>query len=326
MRAYQHSGIVPASGALMTLAAGSLAAILLGVAYTFSFYYILYVYLNLLLTLAFGGAVGWVVGFVAREGKIRNVPVVGCLALAAAFIGIYAEWGTTAFALTPASELGAQWRKLGLSPYLPHNIVSLAIELYRTGSWGMSANTTVHGPPLVAMWLIEAGLIGAVAIAAAVHQIADVPFCEKCEEWVTRREPLLFAGNGYGKVWSDVQHGVFESLAQTPRAAGNETTYVRVTVSDCPKCDESNFLSVVACENRVNSKGQRYVVERKIALNVPLTATQVEIVAAAATIAPAIGTPPEFVHAPPGDWTPRLPAASEGPETSEQWQPVTSDK
>lgn len=316
MKVYQHSGIVPASGALMTLAAGLLAAIALGVAYTFSFYYILYVYLNVLLTVAFGGAVGWVVGFVAREGKIRNVPVVGGLALAAAFIGIYAEWGTTAFALTPASELGAQWRKLGLLPYLPHNIVSLAIELYRTGSWGMSANSTVHGPPLAALWLIEAGLIGAVAIAAAVHQIADVPFCEQCEEWTTRREPLLFAGNGYGKVWSDVQHGVFEELAQTPRASGDETTYVRLTVSDCPKCDESNYLSIVACENRVNSKGQRYVAERKIALNVPLTAPEVEIVGAAAMIAPAIGTPPDFASA-MSNWQTPSPALED--------QPVASD-
>jgi hypothetical protein len=301
----------------MTLAAGSLAAGILGVAYTFSFYYVLYVYLNILLTFAFGGAVGWTVGFVAREGKIRNVPVVGALALVAALVGIYFEWGTTAFAMTPAAELRTQWQKLGLLPYLPHNILSLAMWLYTNGSWGMTANATVHGLPLASMWLVEAGIIGSVAVTAAVHQIADVPFCEKCEEWVTRREPLLFAGNGYGKVWSDVQHGVFESLAQTPRASGHETHYVKVTVSDCPKCDDSNFLSVAACETRVNSKGQRYVVENKIALNVPLTATQVEIVAAAATIAPGIGMPPEFLAPPAGDWTAPAPVLDDEPVTSD---------
>ena len=309
MRAYQHSGKAPASGLLMALAAGSLAAIALGVAYTFSFYYILYVYLNVLLTFGFGAGVGWVVGTTAREGKIRNVPVVGGLALAAALVGIYAEWGTTAYALFPQTELAAQWRKWGLLPYLPHNVLMLAGELYQTGSWGLSPKSLVHGPPLAAMWLVEAGIIGAVAVGVAVKQIADLPFCEACEEWIVSREPHLYSGNGYAAVWSDVQHGAFESLAQTPRAAGDEPHYVRLTLGECPKCNESNYLSVVACENRVNSKGQRYLVERKIALNIPLTAPQLEIVEAAALIAPAIGTPAEFLAPRLAEWTsPREPA------------------
>jgi hypothetical protein len=46
MRTYQHSGIVPPTGALLTLAAGCAVAPVLGVAYSFSFYYIPFVYLN----------------------------------------------------------------------------------------------------------------------------------------------------------------------------------------------------------------------------------------------------------------------------------------
>ncbi|HZN35415.1 MAG TPA: hypothetical protein VFB80_16415 [Pirellulaceae bacterium] len=291
MKAYEHSGIVPVSGALMTLGAGSLAALLLGVVYTFAFYHILYVYLNVLFTFGFGAAVGWTVGFVAREGKIRNVPVVGGLALVAAFVGLYSAWGTTAYALVPSSELKQFWNDVGLFPFLPHNIAALMGKLYSVGSWGMTANAPVHGLPLVALWVIEAGIIGAMAIAMSVGQILELPFCEPCDEWVVARaEPHLFAGQGYEAAWSDVKHGAFESLAQTPRASGDETHYVRVTVSTCPKCDASNYLSVVACENRVNPKGGRYKVEQKLATNIPLTAAQVEIVDAAAFIAPAIGS------------------------------------
>ena len=49
MRTYQHSGIVPPTGALLALAAGCAVAPFLGVAYSFSFYYIPFVYLNFLL-------------------------------------------------------------------------------------------------------------------------------------------------------------------------------------------------------------------------------------------------------------------------------------
>src|SRR5262245_27336787 len=191
---YRHSGIVPASGALMALAAGSLAALVLGVAYAFSFYHILHVYLNVLLTFAFGAGIGWTVGFVAREGKVRNVPVLGAIAAACALVGIYAEWGATGYAMLDAGKLPQAWRQLGVLPFLPHYVLALAIELYQTGSWGMTANAPVHGPPLAALWLVEAGIIIAVAIGVAVQQIAELPFCEGCGEWVVRQEPHVYAG------------------------------------------------------------------------------------------------------------------------------------
>jgi hypothetical protein len=302
MRTYQHSGIVPAAGAWMTVAAGSLAAALLGVAYAFSFYYIPFVYLNLVLVAAFGGGIGLAVGFTAREGKLRNEKVVATLALLAALAGIYAEWGATSYALVEPASLSAQWKQHGVLPFLPHHVLGMMLTLFRDGSWGLHQGSTVHGWPLVALWLIEAGIVIAAATIVAAKQIAERPFCEPCDEWVPGCSPHCYVGNGYEAVWSQVQRGTFENLANTPRADGSEPTYVKLTLHVCESCHESNYLSITACENRTNSKGHRYVVQRKLATNVALTAPQVEIVLAAYEIAPAIGTRLPLAAA-LGNWT-----------------------
>ena len=303
MRTYQHSGIVPPSGALMAVAAGCLAGLFLGVVYSFSFYYIPYVYLNFLLACGFGGGVGWVIGFTAREGKIRNVPAVALLALIATLVGIYAEWGSTAYAMMPAVELPRLWQRNGLATFLPQNVLFVMLALFDKGSWGLTAGQTVHGWPLVALWLAEAGIILFVALKVAVGQIAGRPFCEKCQEWVATRSPHLYVGDGHEAVWSEVQHGTFENLAMTPRANGDEPTYVRLKLSVCDSCQESNYLTIEACRHFVDAKGNPKLEVRNVVGNLILQAVQVEIVEAANSIAPDVGNslPPELAAA--GNWT-----------------------
>jgi hypothetical protein len=303
MRTYQHSGIVPLQGALMTTAAGCLAGLFLGVIYSFSFYYIPYVYLNFVLACAFGGGVGWTVGFTAREGKIRNVAVVGVLAVLTGLAGIYAEWGSTVYAMSPAADLPQLWQQAGLSTFLPHYVAAAMIGLFEKGSWGLSAGTTVHGWPLVALWIIEAGVILCVATRVAVNQIATRPFCENCQEWIAGRTPHFYVGEGHEPVWSEVQHGTFESLAMTPRANGNEPTYVKLSLSVCDGCDEGNYLTIASCKNTTDAKGNPRLEEKNIITNLILQPAQVEIVQAANWIAPEVGSPSAESLAKAQNWT-----------------------
>jgi hypothetical protein len=307
MRTYKESGIVPAGGALMTAGAGCVAGLLLGAVYSFTFYYIPYVYLNFLLAVGFGAGVGLAVGYAAREGKIRNVPVVGCLGIFGALVGIYAEWSTTAYAMTPMGELKQQWQAMGLWTFLPQNVLTVMRGLFNEGSWGLSEGSTVHGWPLVALWIVEAGLIVALAISFAVKQVMDKPFCEPCQDWVGSQTPHLYVGDGCEAVWSEVQHGTFENLALTPRATGMEPSFVRLTLACCERCNQSNFLSIAACQNTTDGKGNARLVERSLATNVVLDATQVEIVQAANWAAPEVGSTP-MAHPAPGDWSrPQVP-------------------
>jgi hypothetical protein len=303
MRVYQHSGAVPPTGAVMALAAGSLASAALGVAYSFSFYYIPYVYLNFLLAAAFGGGTGWVVGCCAKEGKIRNVAAVGTLAVVAVLAGIYAEWGSTVYAMYPMTEIGQLWAKAGISTFHPLAIVHLMHGLFVEGSWGMTANNNVTGWPLVGLWVFEAGLIICTCVAAAVAQIADHPFCEACQQWVSGHMPHFYEGDGSETVWTDVRHGTFETLALTARAAGCEPTFVRLTLKSCDGCSDSNFLTITACRNTVDNKGNPKLEETNLVTNLILQPTQVEIIEAANIIAPAPGESPLQMPATTGSWT-----------------------
>jgi len=303
MQVYRHSGATPLIGAVKALLAGSLAAIGLGVVYCFSFYYVPYVYLNFVMAVCVGAGAGYVVGQTAIHGKIRNVNAVGGIALLAALAGIYAEWGTTIYALYPAAELPQFFAKAGLKPFLPQNIVVLMAELFARGSWGLAANAMVTGWPLVALWLVEAGLILAAAVGAATLRIADRPFCERCQEWVGGLTPHVYVGDGTEPVWTEVQRGIFESLALTPRADGTEPTYVKLTLRVCDGCSESNYLTITTCRKYVDGHGHQQLQQRDLIKNLILTSTQVEIVQAANIIAPSALEVPLALSPSAGNWT-----------------------
>jgi hypothetical protein len=303
MQVYQHSGAVPPAGAVKALIAASLAAIALGIVYCFTFYYVPYVYLNFVMAVAVGAGTGYVVGQAAIHGQIRNERAVAAIAFLAALAGVYAEWGATIYALYPTVELPQLWAKAGLKPFMPQSILVLMLQLFAKGSWGLAQNTTVHGWPLVALWLMEAGMIVVTAVGIATNRIADRPFCEHCQQWIGSLSPHSYVGDGTEPVWTEVQQGAFENLALTPRAFGNERTYVRLLLRVCDGCSDSNYLTITACHKTIDSKGQPRLEERKVMTNLRLTATQVEIVQAANMIAPKAGETPLSLPAPSENWT-----------------------
>jgi hypothetical protein len=303
MRVYQHSGTVPIRGALFTLVVGSAVAMALGALYSFTFQYIPYVHLNFLLAIGFGALTGFVVAWAARQGKIRHTAVTVALATVAIMAGIYVEWGTTVYALCPADKLPQFWANAGLTPLLPHYIVGLMLELFDHGSWSLDGGGMVHGWPLVALWLMEAGMIIAMAVATAHSQIAKRPFCEKCQEWIACRPPHLYVGDGAEAVWSEIRRGTFENLAQTPHASGGEETFVKLTLRVCEGCSESNYLTITKCVRKRNTKGQEWIEEKELITNGILKAAEAEIIEAANTIAPGIDELPLDLSGNGGKWT-----------------------
>lgn len=287
MQVYKHSGVVPTTGAAMALLAGVLASLGLGIAYSFTFYYIPFVYLNFAAAMAFGVGTGYVVGCCAREGRIRNVVAVGSLAVIAAVAGIYAEWGSTVYAMSGTAELPRIWKEVGLYTFHPVAILNLMLGLFDKGSWGVSANANVNGWPLVVLWVVEAGLVIGLSVRTAINQIAEHPFCEACQRWVGGHTPHFYKGNGSEPVWTDVQNGKFETLALTSRATGEEPTFVRLTLKSCEGCSESNFVTISACKNTTDDKGNPKLDARNLVTNLVLQSTQVEIIEAANIIAPA---------------------------------------
>jgi hypothetical protein len=158
-------------------------------------------------------------------------------------------------------------------------------DLFENGSWGMTEGQLVSGWTLVALWFIEAGVIIGSATTIAYSQVANRPFCEACNAWITGETPHLYVGDGSEPVWKEVQAGNFDPLADTLRATGNEKTYVRLNLHVCDSCEGSNYLTITCCENTTDHRGNPKTVENDLVTNLAIDSTQVELIRAANMIA-----------------------------------------
>lgn len=86
---YKHSGTVPVAGAIQTAFAGLGTAITLAWAYSYAIVWIPIVYINFLLTLGFGAAIGFLIVRAAKAGRIRSSSVPALIGLISGLAGLY---------------------------------------------------------------------------------------------------------------------------------------------------------------------------------------------------------------------------------------------
>ena len=148
MKTYSHSGAVPVSGGLLTVAAGILAAAILAPIYAYSFRYIPIIYLKVFITLAFGAGIGFAVATAARWGKVRSNFFLGAITLLSTLLGVYLYWAAYLCALAGIDQVGP----LALFPPV---LVEFSRQLFENGSWGMQEGEPIKGWFLATIWLIE---------------------------------------------------------------------------------------------------------------------------------------------------------------------------
>ena len=141
MQTYKHSGEAPVGGILLAGVAGLLTAVFCSVLYTYAQVWIPFVYLNLVLTVLLGMAIGVAVAHAAFLGKIRNTMVVTAMGFVFALVAIYCEWGTSTWALDDWS--------VGLGAFTPQRISALMSYLYENGSWGWARDKENMQPIMV---------------------------------------------------------------------------------------------------------------------------------------------------------------------------------
>jgi hypothetical protein len=270
MQRYRHSGIVPLSGAIKTLVFGCAAALVLGFINAYAVAWVPFIYLNFLFTLLFGGAVGMGVNLGIRSGKVRSGWFAGLAALLCMTVGLYVYWGASIWAL------GGQ--RIGLRAWSPLVIVELVNALFENGSWGLSDNAPVKGWPLVAVWVVEAGVLYFIAWATALSALMQ-PFCERCRAWTSMQQGIVrFAGNGGESVWQRIADGDLPALGEVTVLADEPPRFVRLDMARCPHCAESNFLTLKAVELTTDNEGKVKTKERSIVEHAILSSAQVEII------------------------------------------------
>jgi hypothetical protein len=181
--------MIPVTGVLITLVGGVICAIIAAFIYAYAVRYIPFVYITFFATLAFGAAMGFVVGMLARVGKLRNRPVMLALTAVVALVGLYFAWVFWVKATlnqVPDGERVAT-STLITSPAILWEIITVLNE---NGTWSLKSSEPVHGILLTIVWLIEAGVILGLGMLVSAGTVSDEMFCETCNRWTPSAQQI----------------------------------------------------------------------------------------------------------------------------------------
>ena len=285
MHAYERSGVVPAVGAVINFVVGAGAAAAAAVIYTYTTVYIPFIFLNFLLTVGFGFVIGYAAGKGAVWGKVRNGFFVLVATLFAVGVGIYMEWAASAYIFIEG---------IGIHAINPLAILALVQALYAEGSWGMSEDSNVTGVFLALIWLIEIGVITGAALLTSAVVASSKPFCETCDQWTELEEGIRYFLPGGGEtVWGRIVSGDFEAFDMLERAHGTEPAFVRIDLASCPRCQQSDFITIKAIQTTTDENGKESKQESVIGEHLVASRDQVTFLRGCGQTGPAGGMSPE---------------------------------
>jgi len=245
---YRLSGkFSPLAPALMLVATG--AAAVIGCLYSVISYFIPFVYLNFLLALGCGLAVGGAGYWTVRAGKVRNSLLAIVAGVVLGLIGLYASWSAWVLALSG-------WEVLILSPTTMIEVLKI---MAADGVWSAFGGTPT-GWVLYVIWTVEALMIVGGSTLLSLGGCLASPFCEKCDQWITQILPAPQFENNIHKedCIAQLEAGNFDylnSFKSTP--SGELEGHVKVELLQCPTCQSNHFLNVKIVDISFDQKNQK---------------------------------------------------------------------
>lgn len=155
--------------------------------YLVSFFYGMFIalsplmYINFLITTAFGLSLGYGVRIISKLFKIQDKKVILSLSVVAAIFGIYFSW--VAFALYFVADIGVieAYFTQFLLVFQPLLLLDIMVEMNAQGLWQIFG-IPFYGPILTIIWVIEAGIIIWMPFQLAFKQ-KHAPFSSTQNKW-----------------------------------------------------------------------------------------------------------------------------------------------
>ncbi|MGH0035615.1 MAG: hypothetical protein ACQGVK_11375 [Myxococcota bacterium] len=233
-RIYEHSGVVPIVGLGLVAGVSAGAAYALGWVYGVAIYWMPFVYLAFLLPLVLAAALGATVAFAGRAGKVRSAGVCAFAGLAAGLGAQVVQWQVW---LDWFLEPGQLAQLGGALPALS--------AIAEQGAWSIFGWTPTGGV-LWTIWGLEGLVVVGGTTAVAFGAIADVPFCERCEVWLTQAttiSPFDFVYDG-DQLKATLETGDFAPLQAMEKIRPGATQYAAIDLLECRKCHHFRLVSV----------------------------------------------------------------------------------
>jgi hypothetical protein len=254
-RFYRHSGQFSLTGLVIGLTVTSIVGSALAFIYAYALIYIPLIYINALLTLGFGIALGFIAAGFISLFKIRNTRqacIMTFLGVLAAYYMVWVFWmiahihgelpNASAWAL--AKHPGSVWR--------------LMLIFNENGTWslGRHSSTPVTGIFLALIWIAEAGMIFGGAFMTIFGRLR-LPFCEQCQNWCEERKAVVaVSAKGIEALKQGLVAKNWSALGEAGPHDPLLGTWCTVDLHGCASCGQTNTLTLNSVTVTTDKKGR----------------------------------------------------------------------
>lgn len=288
---YRHSGKYSLGGVLFALVIGLLVGLPCAWLYAWLDHVNPIVYVNLLASFGFGGAIGLAVSLTLQSRKCRNVAVSGTVALLVVLVSYYVSWAVWLGAVADVSAVALLQH--------PADLWQLLLIVNEKGAWSVRSGV-VNGGALWVVWGAEAVCIIGTAVYVVIHSISEATYCEACDRYAPRAKSILSVIAGPNPSWQDKaavksyrrglkahaaelkQHLEVKDFAYVERLGAVQPGAVGwydFELASCPQCNMTNTLTVTQFERKTPpNKAKQKITRRNVLRQLLLSASEADTV------------------------------------------------
>lgn len=275
---YRRSGRMGPLGLPLMLGFGVGLGALLGIPYAYAVHYCPLIYINFLITMAFGFILGMGINVAARIGKVRNLGMILIAGLVGGLAAEYVAWVGYVHAVAQNSV----WA------WSPGELQTFIEVINAQGVWSIKKSTPT-GWVLGAVWLIEVGIIVGTAMWLPKSLIGNTPFNEQTGAWADQETlvgPFRLTGDLH-TLTSRLEAGDISAVNELAPALPATTSYHQCRITSCPDDPEFTLLSLEAVSRTTDNKGKEQVTTRTLIRHLFITSAMRKAIEAKAAERPA---------------------------------------
>jgi hypothetical protein len=277
---YSPSGHYSLPGAALGLALGLGAAVILGPIYGgFTSWLPIAGVVTFLLAVLFGGAIGGVAAQGLKWGHVRNGAVAAGVGALAGSAGLYLAWAAWIWGLLESNHQTVSYASLLLHP---QRLGGAILKINETGAWSIGG-ISPSGVTLWFLWALEAILaIGPAAFLPV--SIVTEPYCERCHAWCVTNKGVAIRRTARADESERLREKDLALLQAMGAPEANAFDYMRLDLTNCPKCGQMHTLSARNVRVRVDAKGKQSEREAAVVNHLLLNEQEADAVRALAAV------------------------------------------
>lgn len=273
---YKPSGEVTVAALAAGLFGGLLVALVLAFVYSYLIAYIPFVYVNVLCTIGYACALGFIIGWLLKSGKMRNPAVGVFVTTIVALAAYYFSWAVWLSAMLARGDYDVSAYTLASHP---STMLEVILRVNENGAWsiGRGGKNPVTGVFLWIVWAIEAGIVLIVPPVLAWGVLSSEPFCEFCGEWCEEDQGLVSLRQTEPAALKQVfESKQFERLKAIGAKDPDSPDWFRPNLHRCKSCDRTNTLTVKSEKITIDSKGNAKTESKDLFAKLSLSQPEVE--------------------------------------------------